>query len=286
MRKTELDAESSQVMLLDTVCNMFGGMVLIAILFVLVSQVSGTRGDKKAVKSPVSADVAQQQQAVVDGLKKDIGEWEARVGTNVPPQPADTPLRSQLDRTKADIGDFTSRIARDRNVLGKQDAELAVLQKEINALREKAASETLATRDLMSPRAQSAGNKRGVCVAFKGKRFYAIQDVAQNNPASRKLDESEADVVTDVATHRTVITLHENSGQIITNGCERTGILAQALKNVNPETEIFTIAVYPDSFVEFNYVKSLMVSKGFRYFWMPVRAGQPIVAGQGESKVL
>ena len=286
MRKTELDTEGSQVMLLDTVCNMFGGMVLIAILFVLVSQVSGTRGDKKAVTSPVSADVARQQRTVVDGLKKDIGEWEARVGTNVPPQTADTPLRSQLDRTKADIDDFTIRIAKARNILGEQDAELAVLQKEINALREKAAAEILATRDLMSPRAQSAGNKRGVCVAFKGKRLYAIQDVTQNNPASRKLDESEADVVTDAATHLTAITLHENGGQPVVNGCEHTGILAQALKNVDPETEIFIIAVYPDSFSEFNYVKSLMISKGFRYFWMPARAGQPIIAGQGESKVL
>ena len=68
----------------------------------------------------------------------------------------------------------------------------------------------------------------------------------------------------------------QEKGQIIEPGAEKTGNFGKALDNIDPLREFICFAVFPDSFGEFNEIKSIFLGHGYDYNWLIIREREEI----------
>lgn len=271
MRKA--DDESSLELLLDTVCNMFGGIVLIAILLALISQSSGSA--KRPPPTPVGTVTKgeeQRQSQTISNLEAKIAELEAKIGkVAVSDTAATRRLQEEVEKLNADIRDLTIR-KQERERMNAVNAEAkSNLERVLPLLTNELARLDVETRTVQAPRVQAAGGKRAVFLALKGRRLYAIHDISGAAPAVRERDYNLTEItLAPQVAGSTIVHLKAGVGQTIVDNCEREGTLARALQHVSATKEFFSIAVFPDSYREFNYVKKVIVAKGYRYYWVPL----------------
>ena len=275
---------SSFDMLLDTMCNTFGGIVFIALL---LSILAGSKA-RQAVKAQSSGSPSL---AEVEGLAEEyrlIRECEQLDRALNNPDSKTSPEPSKA----AGVVRPLAELQQTNNVL---ESELAKLQEhqrqlseEIAILEESAKSKSTTAGDLQVqierlnnelknqitkssetirlPRIHAKPGLQACFFAVAGGRFYSISDVARaDSYGNRGYDHQDVSVMPEEG--QDIVVIKNGAGQPITSGCENAGKLAAALQNCDKNSEIISFSVRSDSFSEFNYVKKLFVSRGFNYNW-------------------
>ena len=280
MGKRKTETQDNLVMLLDTMCNLLGGLILISILLAVVSQASAIL--KPQAGPPPTPAVAAALTSQLNTLSNQVIE-----------------LRRQLQDLGSvtngpQFNDLTHRIASaesDRIALAKAlEAALAEKEDKESALdkwkteRDRLANEwtnLVAQRvTVRAPCAHTTTNRAVFAVLKKG-ALFAATDVSGpfRAGADRGYDLNAVDVQRmEVAGGPKIhtVTPKEGRGQPIRSGAENGGALHLLLENVNPATEYVYLAVYPDSYQEFNYVKKRIVDKKIGYNWHPLGADEAI----------
>ncbi len=282
---------SSLDMLLDTICNTFGGIVFIALLLAIFSQASGTRDRDHRATAQAEIRMAGlnarkgQLQAAITRLESQLLTQSAFTNKQdllIALMAANTTLRASVAkaqevRAKAseEVAGLREQVTKDRSERSRLVAELHVATLE----SQQAAPPASATRRL--PRLQAIQGYRPVFLAIQDGFLYALNDLGRKDAyGARAFDQQRVYVETE--SDITVITPKQGSGQRIGAESAMTGLLAGILANVDPRTEYFQIAVDKRSFGAFNDVKQVLVRAGFRYFWI-VHSG-PVVIGKAESQ--
>ncbi|MBF0376822.1 MAG: hypothetical protein HQK72_05015 [Desulfamplus sp.] len=262
MRSRRNDDFSSFELLLDTMCNTFGGIVFIALLLTLLAQSIEIKSDSKDLNSNKIEQINNKNSNDSNPIQ-------------------------QIHQIKEKIQTNTEIIALSKENIKALEQEIEVLNQEI-LNSEKIKNQE---RELRLPKLHKI-DKSPVFIAIRYGKFYAITNVSHSitNISSEKWGNSgrgydSSEIFINEYNNITNIELLSGRGQIIKKGAEKSGKLQQALLNINNQKEFINFAVFPDSFSEFNYVKELFINRGFDYNWFIIKKQLSLVKGVGQIHV-
>lgn len=284
MRRTRQDHDvSSFDMLLDTMCNTFGGIVFIALLLSIVtntaakhSQVDGRANGRILQGVRDRAEVARlkgEAHVLADTirlLEQRSAPSISKGGAEAASVVSNLQLIAQRRVLEEREGTLRARLVelREHARTSEQDAGDRLRQiEELRAGLARARKES--TRHVRLPRLRAAPGMQSCFFALSGGRLYAVSDVSGLLPRTggRGYDLQEVDVESGEGLD--VVKLRKGAGEPVRPGCEQHGKLALAIRNCGKDDEIVSFVVSPDSFAAFNYVKRIFVDRGFTYNWIP-----------------
>jgi len=289
---------SSLDLLLDTMCNAFGGIVFIALLLAILSRAIGHTDQERPGALAEPKRLLEVQCRELDQLNAQAEAlWEAlklQLSISITDHSTVLAHLQKYSRFQAKNAVFQKEIKTWEKRLGEAEEEGAlakaalegttrtrkVLKAEIAQLSESIQGLMAETKRPLRLPCLHRVNKDSVLFAVRNKRFYAIHDISGKSPATRNLDHEDVQVDRDRSGFLTVAP-YPHTGQVISKGAEKRGKLETALANLDPHREFADFAVYKDSFAEFNYVKSLFVQAGFEYNWT-IHEGPIKIVGASE----
>lgn len=276
MGRRSNDETSSFDMLLDTICNTFGGVVFIALMLAIFSQ-----SEEVDDQSRRTTEQARLRRAELDGRQATVVASLSILQDAVPadsPAVVDISQAPSLAATNAFLREVARKLAQKQVDLEKSsktlDEVVADILAETKIIERRAQDVTAETARLVMPpvtprrlpRVQSITGYAQVFMIFQNGFLYVVNDVSL--PLNRGGRTYDAHVVhVEQESGLTVLTPRVGKGQQVSPGCERTGALASLLRNANPQIECCYIYVDKRSFGAFNYVKQILVDAGFRYYW-------------------
>jgi len=303
-RRRDDDSESSLELLLDTMCNAFGGIIFIAMLLSVLS-LTGSAAKNAASVSEVVEDPAARQleemsvQAEVEELNAEIEkakETTEQQKKNIAllVKEADIPLLARLASLEVDAERMDEEF---RQILQLMTAEEAEWEK---ALREnpdlsgeiKAKEEELRkARDELNNTVAAKEKERdkveGELEAEKKKRqrkvklprihksdkdpFWVILKggrlyfVQEINSSGNASGWNTAEISVVEHKYSADISIRSGAGQRVQPGADKTGNLRQLRQKLNKSRWFVHIAVYPDSYSEFHTLREILLNHGFGY---------------------
>lgn len=286
-------------LLLDTICNTFGGVLFIALLVIVLLNLSGK---KAAVVPPSPAaqsklQTAQKElaatQAELNRLR-DVAAQQAEIADRL----GDARLRNlvrQFKLNETTISTVTARRAdqlkdsASAQVNANQIAEsLQKLDQALTAARQRLAvvdqqlqaERKLRTRTVHLPR-QRETQKRQVAYLLTGGRLHAYVRVA----ADGKLEREEGDTKVAQSPEGEFLLPVPGGGVTVTPSGDNQAPLAQKLRGFPPQDVFVTICVWPDSFAHFAPLRQYLVAQGFEYQLVPMRKdGKAVITTNAISR--
>lgn len=294
MRKSGDQDISSLDMLLDTMCNTFGGIVFIALLIAILStSLSRQEVDASQENQETIVEVdnniettrlfreQQELQAAISHLKttlirntSDRGASGEELATLVA---SNETIRNKLIYFELTNSVLAKAIAETEEATKRNTTTEADLRKQVanlsDDLREKRQE---AVRTIRLPMLHQVAGKRRVFAAVKDGKFYSVSFLS-NEISSWDSKFDPEDVSVESGPLMDVIEPRKQGGQRVVANCEQHGKIAMALATLNPATAVLAFAVYTNSFAEFNYVKAVFVQKGFEYEWIVCEGALTII---------
>jgi hypothetical protein len=304
MRKLGKTASDSLDLLLDTVCNMFGVILLIAILVTLLSQtareapgvdastaemlqrrIATAESDladalrlKRQLANSVDPNLAHlilqrnQLQETINNVKKQGEQVDSQIHDQVTAQTFDYTTESK--KMSQQIVEAEQRKTELANAIETQDQNAARLRERINALNGQIQNtkEKRVTK-LRFPK-ERARTKTTFSVILKYNRVYPLYT-------------GELDKNTDsIDWTPSVLDDSETADPIRDKGLDPVKDrvqIAQLVHTVSNDDCYFGFYVYPDSFDSFRVVKEIVTQAGFEFGWEPEKPGTHLRFGKEGS---
>jgi hypothetical protein len=294
--KRKLEGESSLELLLDTICNTFGGVIFMAILVVILVQMTS---------KSVAVDSPPPDQQALTALEGRRGKMQAQLNT----------LRravQQHSRLMDDLTDAESRklledlkrkqAGRDQMLDDRSQAwgEVSQAQIKTNEISEQlkrlsdaseAARQALASAEQtlqqeVAKRSQTArysmlrpATKGDYALAVRFGRLYQLQKIGPDGNFSINTVDCELKKIGG----RDSIVLKASGGRPLASNATPAigGVLAEADKNLHH----LAVFVWPDSFQYFAALRAAFVAAGFEYRLDPMRDEDPLTVGAQTAPV-
>jgi len=272
---------SSLDLLLDTICNTFGGIVFIALLLAILAQAAGetakvdTTAERRRLENTRRQQQVEELTASVHALEKKLQKSSSppALATNTAASDlaqamaTNALLRAEVEAKEAAVAAVKSSLGAERLKDSEKDRDVALIRRKIDELAVPASRETAPVAVRRLPRVgKVAGTYMTRWVAVHRGRFHMIDPIEHTSKALLGVEFDPA-----VRVHHEpdswVVELPPGGGQPIRAGCERAGVLAALLAKIAPQRHVIRFMVDPDSFAEFNYIKELLVSRGYRYMF-------------------
>ncbi len=290
MRQQKTNDESSLDLLLDTICNMFGGITLIAILLAVLSIMLPTVTDQeKQVEAPSPTPSADNQIEVIDVLKSEINRREALVNQeafldlhqiNEEIAEAEASLDSQdLEtlRLRGEISQLKENIRSFASVIREQEQALEELREEAKKERE-----VREARHIRLPRLREAERMIPAFVAIKDGKFYEVSALDPYTTAGRDFSNNDIEVSREPG-GLSIVELRPDRGISINENFARSATARRLLQNVRRDREFFSIALYENSYREGALFISLLVRNNKLYNWARLDMDEPLQIVPAES---
>ncbi len=278
MRRPRNDDLSSFDLVLDIMCNAFGGMIFIALMLTIISQTIAihepedveNRWREIHSKSPES----QEKETSDNPLDRHGGHGAFQKGDERRRQLMEQIKRLKDDNLKLDI------------TLHQLKQETDALLRKIDDLKQKS------ERELRYPRLHAI-DKQPVFIALRYNKLYPISNLSAPYGNSRhrgydlshlkRWEEGDRTMIDPIAGRgEQVFDVTEN---MIQAGRRRGRLIDDRFNTINPEKEYLSFAVYPDAFEAFLALKSFCIEQQFDYNWFIVKEGLSIVRGQGHQRM-
>jgi hypothetical protein len=288
MRRTRNDHDvSSFDMLLDTMCNTFGGIVFIALLLSIVSN-TATKHSQESGRTGGHVLRGVRERAEVARLR---GEADMIADTIRLLEERSAPSLARGGARAVVVESNLQLIAQGRLLREREshlEARLAALREDVNAAEAQVEERLRQTEEMRAglararkdsahhvrlPRLRTAPGMQSCFFALSGGRLYAVSDVSGALPSTGGRGYDLQDVDVESGEGLDVVKLRRDAGEPVHPGCEQRGKLALAIRNCSKDAEILSFVVSPDSFAAFNYVKRALVDRGFSYNWIPEARG-------------
>ena len=300
MRKLGHTASDSLDLLLDTMCSMFGGIILIAILIVLLTQGkdSPPSAEQKATTEIISRKIAvaladlkqaqklreqlgvptdaniealnaekQRLQSAVDEARALQNQSNGQIADQVTHQNIDYTAESLALSQKLAEAERTKTELINTNKAQEQNSErLNARIVALDAQIQKAKEERVAK--LRFPKERSK-TKETFNIIVKYNRIYPLMnaDGSRNKATISWEDDDDAHVPTPI---------REKGIDIQRDGAE----LARLLHGLSSEEIYFALYVCSDSFDTFKRIKDVVTQAGFDFGWEPVKPGTKLRFGR------
>jgi hypothetical protein len=273
------DDISSMDLLLDTICNAFGGIVFIALLIAVLSRAAAPT---QPLDSAVDRLKLVQLQAEKLALEREVRLLEAEYdriisikGTTETAENTDDARNQQrFNELMAELADLTDALQQSRTQLTKVSGQIAAADSEIATLKSEIARlEGIRpdTRDLESetrrlPRLRPAPSSlRQFFVVIRDGRFFPVTNLEY--ALSRRGGQYDPRFVHILSGPYDADFLDPimSAGVPIDTGLGPQGSIRMLSEQLNPRQHLIAFFVSTNSFVEFNRVKTTFVQRGYYY---------------------
>ncbi|WP_437229459.1 PspA/IM30 family protein [Planctomicrobium sp. SH661] len=286
-RRSGMPADSLEL-LLDTICNTFGGIIFIALLVVVLLMISGERQTLHSSPEDAAKAIAEQNQLedltrlkerlesslekqtktvsmlTRDDLAETLATYQLELDRNSELETEIPALQQQIQQHEAGEQDLTRKIKELQLRLPEMEAQLTALR---NSLTEHRSSRR---KTLRMPVARSPGIKREVLLVLQFRRLYCWH---QYSPSGTReglntrdfliLSESEAGVVTSP---------NPAAGIPVDTTKESAARIARSMKSFDPSMDYLAVVVRPDSYGAFQYLRDAIAESGFEYRLIPAES--------------
>lgn len=285
MKRTRGDADDGLDLLLDTICNMFGTIIFVALIAALLALTS-TKGSPEP--SLVAGDPDGERQLALLAARAEELERELSTLPAASDGDADS---AAADRVAAALGEIARReelIERYSDAVAAVSGDLAQIGAQLAPLREEVARVESALesarrakdRTMRTPLERELELRLYTIVVWED-RIYPVCDWSNRNPDTCALFEQWDDRYAIAAGSRLegncrglnaagftrTIPLRAGAGIPITDteSLLRDARFQQLLASLDPGEDMVLLDVAPDSFDSFNAVKEALLGAGFNY---------------------
>lgn len=299
MKRRALVPADSLELLLDTMCNTFGGIILIALLVALLSRTGGPSPEAPASHALYAQRIALAEREL-EALRRDEGDGsssekaaplselaiavEALAAARADAAAATADAAHRADAIAAGGGAAWAALAAELRALSSREAELqnliAATEAETVRLREREAA--LNTQVKQQREAQTvklrfpkerARTRSSLPVICQNGRIYPIYT------SSRSLDRVNIQWRSAGADAEESMPMPERGLQLPANG----GGWRDLLRAMKAENMYVAFYVYPDSYEAFRAAKELAIESRFEFGIEVVRAGRKLIWGSSGS---
>lgn len=249
----------SMGMLLDTVCNFFGGIVLIALLVALTSSNESSNNQKdsqEAMKETIERKIKDSESdlAALDAFKDEFDQ-AALLFATVAKMEKTVQLHRELETVRQEVVEQQSINDEIKKQLETIKSQIALGKKKVRFPNRKPPS------------------KDSIVVIVANDSIYPV--LSWNNG--------------ELIPNRTMVDFKTIKGSALLVPKPGAGLLPSALDtsfiDQVPDSYYLMFAVYEDSFNAFNEAKHAVASKGFDYGWAPYLKGERIVISRQGAKL-
>ena len=288
MSRRHAAKQDSLELLLDTICNTFGGVLFIAILVVLLLQQTGTGPTTVAPPAPPLSPVEMQEltsrmELVTEELtrlRQNRDSQDAVVQTFAPEairqllatRAAATTeqeaLQSEVDQLLASNTELVARV----ETLAVENAAVHETLEEARARFEAAQlkldqSRQSRTQEARMPVVRSAGAKTEIGLVLRYGRMYVWHKYSEG--LWRGGLNTDDFVIVSTELGGIVTRPKPNAGTALEDSAASRAAVRKILKQFRPDMSILAIIVRPDSYDAFKYVRDTAIELGFEYRLMP-----------------
>lgn len=288
-------APDSLELLLDTICNTFGGVLFMAILIAVLIRTSGklVHTSQKEIQPKSTAEelyradaeltraLTERESLVVAlGIQRDLAQRLA------PPE-VRRELKNRSDRD-AQKGEQLRKSEQAVEALAKTEAKIEEIKQELATLAtrtQEAALELASAKEELEKEIQSrtqtsklprlrASTKQEAPLILRFGRLYVWHRYdAQDERVGINLEDM---AVVGEGVAEIEVAPKPLAGTRVTGEQADQAAISQRLAQFAPGGFYFAIVVYPDSFDEFRHLKKALIESGFEYRLMPSVPGEQI----------
>jgi len=299
MSRRAADPADSLDLLLDTICNMFGLFIFVAMLVALLAKVGGPVIVERARPAEVRTTTPAEDQSSaavrrrIERLERAIaerGDADAESGVALAQEGirrVET-ARRELAAREAMQRDLDRQLAGASDMKGLLDQLVPRLEAEVGRLDEDLRdAESMLEIELRTPRLRELAERIPVQIVLAGGRAYCVNDWSDLdahpcegwttlNPQAVEPQRSQIIVHqcwrTGGQDIERTIRLRTDGGVLVGSlaELERDGRWRQVLSWLDPERHVASIKVAPDSFDAFGPVRASFAARGFFYDVAPV----------------
>jgi hypothetical protein len=291
VRRRRIAESSSLELLLDTICNTFGGIVFISLLVVILLNLTG--------EDIQSEPVSQEDQTHLARLTQELTETTRTLDA----------LREAAARQQAMANEFGSKEVKalikeikqlqvellERSVESNRDAsESANMQMQLNdaesmrqqfeslmrklhSLQEQYERETAARSEAVRPSTEFTTTKEQIGFFLKSGRLYSY---AKKGPRGKLIpNDDDCTVEPDASSGGLAIKLKPGRGIPIKLSAPVPIAVSQTLSQFDKDAQFLDIWVWPDSFEHFALVQDELSRLGFTYNFRPITDDETVPVG-------
>lgn len=292
MKRTSAEqGVGSLELLLDTICNTFGGILLISLLVALLLNATSRELREKTAAPQSEAALLQSEiererlSSELSDLREAVGQRKVVVGKLLPSELIaeareyrDAKLHhAQLVERKSDNVGGASQAQSRLNELARTAAELS---DKLEQARREAAQLAKKLADQVAARSRDATIPR-LRLATTAPRVYFLTQKRLYGPWPRRQYASGNDeefVVTEESDRR-ILSPKPGGGIAISSDEKNLNEIKSRFANVNPNDEHVQIFVWPDSYGEFEPVRRAVTELGIMIELVPISRAAEVFIG-------
>lgn len=296
MSRRHSSRQDSLELLLDTICNTFGGVLFIAILVVLLLQQTGVGTATSTVAVPPVSELDLQSlnarlsaaNQELETLTENRFSQEAVVANFAPAEVRDlisrrhtvtrdqNSLQAEVDRLQSEIAIQVAHIeSLDERELQVKSNQTAAIERRQNVQSTLEQDRQSRVEEVRMPVIRSAGGKSEIGLVLRYGRLYVWHHYGANN---ERLGLNTDDfVVVSEDEESLVIRPIPTRGTPINGSAESRAAMRNVLSRFDHRRCYLTPIVRPDSYGAFKYFRDEAIALGFEYRLMPADADSPVV---------
>ena len=284
MRRQRHNTSDSLELLLDTICNIFGGIILMAILIVIQTQVTAGRLPQPTAQDDERALQSRKILFECDRLQQKINDMEKQKEhlTNSY-QSSTTPITAQILEGRRKFSEAIKKaideekrirdeLNQARQILGKSDLSTQEIESKCDAIRKEIDKMKQQLENVKGEPSKQIRLPHHHHVIRNGYRYYVIKgnracflDKVRYGSAF-KSGHCRVNPMGNIFSQSARITPIENEGYPVHENSEPTEFI-KSLDRYGPSTHSVTFFVYGDSesFATFQKLKHTILEKGYLY---------------------
>lgn len=295
MSRRRSSKQDSLELLLDTICNTFGGVLFIAILVVLLLQQTGKApASTQPVAAPLSElefqTLTSRMEAItdeLDRLRQNRNSQDAVVRSFAPEEvrqllktrndvtTSQESLQSEIDRLLASNTGIASHVesldvenADTQWQLDQSRGQLAAAQLKLELERKSRVSE------VRMPVLRVSGHNHEIGLVLRYERLY----VWHNYDSLGMRQGLNTDDFVVVADKGDQLIIHPNpiAGVVLDESPASAHAVRTVLGRFDPKSDYLAIIVRPNSYGVFRYVRDRAIELGFEYRLIPLDSDEPV----------
>jgi hypothetical protein len=288
-RRTSPEFDSLEL-LLDTICNTFGGILFLAVLVIILVHRAGDSLDREATAQsdlPVASTLPrdlEQRKAELQSLERAFQEYRTTLA-GLEAEQAATQARRVLN-LRHEVADVTSRrveylqrIANLNEEISESEQQrqsissgLALARKDAQSLKEQLASERRnRTRTVNLPMLRQTAKREFPLILRFGHLYFPF--AAETGLATRKSNLDDFVILDDIGPVIRV-TPKPYAGLPVNDRDQLLDLLRRRINSLDNGSVYLGIGVWEDSFDQFQLLKEVIVKLGYEYRLVPTAAGE------------
>ncbi|MDA0285508.1 MAG: hypothetical protein O3B86_19360 [Planctomycetota bacterium] len=299
-RKDSSSDDGSLDLLLDTICNTFGGVLFISLLVVVLLNVTSDQAGDSPPEPEAQLELAQlqvelsqssQQLQTLRSANQQREQTQAALVTQKQIELARSVQTTQKHvteqvqikaRTLDEVSQSQIRINETAQQLEERQDQLEAMRRELAAARSQLTSEVNSrSRTVSLPRLQQT-NKQYCSFFLKRGRLTSL--LTRNSYGIESVNESEIEIVSEGSTEYYEPRIGKGIA-VDLNGSNQSAIQSK-VRMFDRSQFVIRLWIWPDSFDQFAAVQQALVAGQFQYKPEPLTSSQRVRAGTSSGPAL